>query len=67
LNYLTPWVKTLDEKNPAHWNFLSMSLYSYLYWVEFREMYNLNDHPVLKEFLEKFKNSPGVAESTIPA
>jgi glutathione S-transferase len=67
LNFLSPWVKTLDEKNPKHWNFLSMSLYSYLYWVEFRGMYNLQDHPVLKEFLEKFKDAPGVVETTIPA
>ncbi len=67
LNFLTPWVKTLDEKNPKHWNFLTMSLYSYLYWVEFRGMYNLQDHPVLKEFLQKFKDAPGVLETTIPA
>jgi glutathione S-transferase len=66
LNYLNPWVKNLDEKNPADWNFLSMSLYSYLYWVEFREMYNLENHPDLKLFLEKFKHSPGVLETTIP-
>ena len=67
LNYLTPWVKTLDEKRPADWNFLSMSLYSYLYWVEFRGMYNLEKHPDLKQFLEKFKAAPGVEETTIPA
>lgn len=66
LNYLTPWVKTLDEKNPAHWNFLTMSLYSYLYWVEFRELYNVSNHPDLKIFLDKFKNAPGVQETTIP-
>jgi glutathione S-transferase len=66
LNFLTPWVKTLDEKNPAHWNFLTMSLYSYLYWADFREIYSLENHPDLKIFLEKFKNAPGVAETTIP-
>lgn len=67
MNYLTPWVKSLDEKKPADWNFLSMSLYCYLYWVDFREMYNLDKHPDLKNFLIKFKNAPGVAETTIPA
>lgn len=66
LNFLTPWVRTLDDKNPAHWNFLTMSLYSYLYWVDFREMYKLENHPDLKIFLEKFKNAPGVVETTIP-
>lgn len=67
LNYLTPWVSSLDEKNPSHWNFLTMSLYSYLYWVEFRGLYDLSVHPELKMFMEKFKNAPGVLETTIPA
>jgi glutathione S-transferase len=66
LNYLTPWVKTLDENIPAHWNFLTMSLYSYLFWGEFREMIDLKNHPDLKKFLVRFSKSPGVAETTIP-
>lgn len=67
LNYLTPWVQTLDEKNLDHWNFLSMSLYSYLYWGEYREILSLEDYPVLKHFLTRFKNAPGVTETTPPA
>jgi glutathione S-transferase len=66
LNHLTPWVQNLDENNPSHWNFLTMSLYSYLFWVSFREMYDLKNHPDLINFLEKFKNCPGVLETTIP-
>ena len=66
MNYRTPWVRTLDEKNPVHWNFLTMSLYSYLYWVELREMHSLDNYPDLKNFLDKFKNAPGVAETNIP-
>ncbi|MBC7538886.1 MAG: glutathione S-transferase family protein [Bacteriovorax sp.] len=66
LDYLTPWVRTLDDKNPAHWNFLTMSLYSLLYWYDFREVGSLKNHQDLKIFLEKFKNAPGVAETTIP-
>lgn len=63
LNYLTPWVKSLDEKNPAHWNFISMSLYSYLYWGEFREILDLSGFPDLKKFLERFGDAPGVPET----
>ncbi|MFA6237800.1 MAG: glutathione S-transferase family protein [Bacteriovorax sp.] len=61
LNYISHWASEQDEKNPAHWNFLTMSLYSYLYWGQFREILDLNKHPVLKKFLERFKNAPGVA------
>jgi len=64
-NYLTPWVQSLDEKNQAHWNILTMSLYSYLFWGEFREMLDLSAYPDLKKFLERFKEAPGV-ELTIP-
>lgn len=65
LNYLTPWANSQDEKNPAHWNFLNMSLYSYLYWGNFREIIDLSAHPDLQNYLERFKNAPGVAE-TVP-
>lgn len=63
LNYITHWVSEQNEKNPTHWNFLTMSLYSYLYWGQFRGMLDLNKHPVLKNFLERFKDAPGVAET----
>ena len=66
LESLTPWVKTLDHKNPTHWNFLTISLYCFLYWAEFRKMYNLENHPEMKQFLENFKDAPGVAETSIP-
>lgn len=63
LNYLTPWAKSQDANNPTHWNFLNMSLYSYLYWGNFREMIDLNAHPDLQNYLERFKNAPGLAET----
>lgn len=66
LNWLTPWVKTLDQKNISHWNFLTMSLYSYLFWGEYRGILDLTDFPEHKQFLEKFKNAPGVHETTPP-
>lgn len=65
LNYLTPWVNSLEPKNTAHWNFLSMSLYSYLFWGEFREILDLSAHPEMKQFLERFKDAPGVSESSL--
>lgn len=66
LNYLTPWVKSLDPKNNDHWNFLTMSLYAYLYWGEYRSIVDLSSFPEMKTFLEKFRNAPGVQETTPP-
>lgn len=63
LNYLTPWTKTRDSNNPAHWDFLTMSLYTYLYWGQFREILDLSEFSSLQKFVEDFKNAPGVAES----
>jgi len=66
LNNLKPWIQSLDPKNQSHWNFLSTSLYSYLFWGQHREILDLSGHPEAKEFLEKFKNCPGVRETDIP-
>jgi glutathione S-transferase len=66
LNYLAPWAEKLDPKNPNDWNYLSMSLYSYLYWGTFREILDLSQHNSLKEFLVKFASAPGVSD-TIPS
>ena len=63
LNYLTPWAQKLDPKHPSDWNYLSMSLYSYLFWGTFREILDLSLHAPLKEFLLKFSDAPGVADS----
>lgn len=65
LNYLTPWAEKLDPKNASDWNYLSMSLYSYLYWGTFREILDLGQYESLKQFLIKFKDAPGVVE-TVP-
>lgn len=64
LNYLTPWASSRDSKNPAHWDFLTMSLYAYLYWGHFREILDLSEFSSLQKFVEDFKSAPGVAEST---
>ena len=64
LNLITPWAKT--QEPAKDWNFLTMSLYSLLFWLEFREMYDIKKHPDLVNFMERFKNCPGVAETDIP-
>jgi len=64
MSYLTPWaVKQTPEKD---WNYLTMSLFSMLYWMEFREIYNVKAHPELMEFMKRFENCPGVKETDIP-
>lgn len=60
LDFITPWVKQNNE-----WNFLSMSLYSFLDWASFREIIELKSYPEMMNFLNNFKNSPGVDETKI--
>ena len=66
LEFLRPWVSKLSAKNESDWNFLSMSLYTYLYWGQFREILDLTNEPVMKQFLEDFKNCKGIEETKIP-
>ena len=65
LDYLKPWVIKLRPENAADWNFASMSLYSFLYWANFREVIAIDLYPEMKKFLFDFKNNPGVQETTI--
>jgi glutathione S-transferase len=65
LNHLTPWAETQDPKKD--WNFLTMSLYSLLNWMEFRQVYDVNKHLELKSFMKRFENCPGVLETDIPS
>lgn len=64
LGLLIPWSLKQDPKKD--WNYLTMSFYSLVYWLEFREMYDIRKHPELVDFLERFKNCPGVQETDIP-
>lgn len=66
LEYLRPLIKSLSADKPEDWNFLSMSLFSFLYWAEFRKLIDLSAYPESKVFLEAFKNKPGVKETTLP-
>lgn len=66
LDYLNPWVKSLDVNNPQHWNFATMSLYSFLYWGQFRDVLDLTNWPAMTQFLDHFKNKNGIIETDIP-
>lgn len=65
LEMLRPWA--ILQKPETDWNYLTMSMYSMIYWMEYREIYNFSPNPEMANFLERFKNSPGVAETDIPA
>ena len=41
-----------------------MSLYSYLYWAQAREILNVNSYPALAAFLARFADAPGVKETS---
>jgi glutathione S-transferase len=58
LAYLTPFAEKLDPKRD--WNYVSMSLYSFLFWANARELIRLTDYPKLVAFMERFKDAPGV-------
>lgn len=61
---LEKWAKARDEKNPAHWNYVAMSVYSYVDWAEYRQMADFSNHPGLLDFVKRFANLPGVAETS---
>ena len=60
LQFLSPWARKNKE-----WNFLAMSLYSYLDWGSFRGLLDLTDYPDMENFLTHFQNAPGVHETKI--
>jgi glutathione S-transferase len=60
LKFISPWLA-----KPQSWNFVSMSLYSYLDWASFRGLLDLSPYPEMQEFLNHWKNAPGVQETKI--
>lgn len=63
LDYLSSWVKTLQPSRSSDWNYMSMALFSFLYWAEKRDLLRLSEHPVHLDFMRKFENAPGVQET----
>lgn len=66
LDILEKWVVRQNETNPAHWNYVTMSLLSYVDWALFRKMADFSKHPGLTDFIVRFKTKHGVAETAIP-
>lgn len=63
-HYLAPWVKTLEPQKD--WNYLTMSLYSLVYWLELRDIYHCQSHLEIEAFMARFKQCPGVQETNPP-
>lgn len=63
LNYLETWVDKLDAYKVDDWNYVAISLYSYLHWATSREILDLKDRPILTSFLNRFSNAPGLSET----
>jgi glutathione S-transferase len=63
-NELEPWAKTRDAEDPAHWNYATASLLSYVEWAAFRGMADFSSHPGLGDFVKRFSKKPMVAETS---
>jgi glutathione S-transferase len=66
LEILENRVKSFSESDPKDWNYVTMSLLSYVDWANYREMADFSKFPALKDFVVRFKDKPGVAETAIP-
>lgn len=63
LTYLKPY---MENEGLKEWNFLTMSLYSFLDWATFREIIKINDRPECQKFLDAHKDKKVVKETEIP-
>lgn len=64
LAFLKPWVQKLDAKRPGDWNYVSMSLFSFLFWANARELIKLADYPEMAAFMARFNDAPGAQETS---
>jgi glutathione S-transferase len=63
LDYVRAWARGLNASIPDHWNYASMSLYSFLYWAQARGIHDVASDPDFSAFLDRFKEAPGVSET----
>lgn len=63
-DHLEPWAKSRDPQNPAHWNYVTMSLLSYVDWADFRSMADFSKYPGLLDFARRFSQKAGVTETS---
>jgi hypothetical protein len=57
------WLDRYIEAPQTHWNFVAMSLLSYVDWCEFRKLRNFDGHDKLKQFAKNFGEMTGAAET----
>ena len=60
-NTLTYLVHRVELGDFAKWNFLAMSLFTLLDWIEFRQIVSLSGYPILQQFVEKNRQQNRVA------
>lgn len=63
LDYLRPYIEGPALKD---WNFITMTLYSFLDWGVYRGILNLDLRPECHNFLEHYKNKAIVQQTAIP-
>jgi glutathione S-transferase len=57
------WVEKLKFQNPVDWNYLTMTLFSYLDWAQFRQLIDVNEFPNFNYFFQDFKAAKGLSET----
>lgn len=54
----------LKSKESHHWNFVSISLISFIDWAMFREVNDFSKHPEFLYFLKRFEDKPIVKKTS---
>lgn len=63
LDYFKPY---LENEGLKEWNYLTMSIYSFLDWGTYREMVNITNRPECKKFLDAHAERESVKSTQIP-
>ena len=63
LNYMRPY---MEKEGLKEWNFITISLYSFLDWATFREIVSVTERPECQKFLDAHKDRKIVKETEIP-
>jgi glutathione S-transferase len=63
LDYLKPYIQ---GKGLHEWNFITMSIYSFLDWARFRQVFDFSPRPECIKFLETHSNRQVVQATAIP-
>lgn len=63
IKYMTPYMKGVGKEE---WNFITISLYCFLDWANFREIIDLKNYPDASLFLEAHRDRTIVKDTAIP-